>query len=65
MLEYPGPAIVPPGAHGVGYDADGCWGGWKLVTTKAGERTVLTFTLNKRPPGVPDPNGTKKKKRPF
>lgn len=64
MREYPEPMIIAPGAHGVGIDAEGCWGDWKLVTTKAGERTTVTFNLNKRPPGVPYvpyPSAVKKK----
>lgn len=61
MTSYPDPMILPPGKHGVGIDAEGYWGDWKLVTTNAGERTVVTFKLNKRPPNVPWPKPAWKK----
>ncbi len=61
MTTYPAPMVVAPGLHGVGIDAEGYWGDWKAVTTKAGERAAVTFKLNKRPADVPWPKKPPKK----
>ena len=47
---YPDAMKLAPGQHGVGVSAPGCYGDWKLVTTKAGERATVTFILSKKPP---------------
>jgi eukaryotic-like serine/threonine-protein kinase len=59
--DFPDATKLPPGQHGVGVNGEGYWGDWKLVTTKAGEQTTVTFDLKPRPPGSPEPTTTVKK----
>ena len=55
MTSYPDSMKVPPGPHGVGINAKGYWGDWKLVTTAEGEHATVVFTLKERPPPPPAP----------
>ena len=49
MTGYPDAMKLPPGKHGVGVPSPGCYGDWKLVTTRPGERSTVTFVLSKKP----------------
>ena len=46
---YPDALKLAPGQHGVGVSSPGCYGDWRLVTTKGGERATVTFVLSKKP----------------
>ena len=50
MTGYSDAMKLPPGKHGVGVSSPGYYGDWKLVTTKPGERSTVTFLLTKKPP---------------
>jgi hypothetical protein len=52
MTEYPGPAIVRPGPHGIGISRRGYYGQWQRAVLTAGQRRTVRFTLA---PAAPKP----------